>query len=319
MLVTGDRIGDALLKWPLISGLKRTAPNVHLSWIAGCRTSVFCGPLKQLVQGVINETVEQAGIGNSWLELWRPEPRFNADIVISTEPKMRNAILARRIPHQRFISPAANFLLSDARPSKTGLVKDSVQDRLQQLFELAIESPIVPYHVVPIEKELSDKALQILPANETYVGFSPGAGGQSKRWPLQRFIEIARVQSGQGRRPVFFLGPEEAHLLAELKAELPSARFPEYDELHRRRGGVMLSIALASRMSCSVANDSGGGHILAAGAQPLISLYGHTSATKFRPKYGPHTAIIASDFGAKAIDAIPVQIVLDTFNRILDT
>ena len=318
MLVTGDRIGDALLKWPVISGLKRSFPNLHISWVAGRRASVFCGPLRELAQGVINTAVENAGIGNSWVEMLRPPPRFAADVVISTEPKMRNAVLAKRIPHQRFISPAANFRFSDVRPSVSGAPMLSVQDRLQQLFELAFDTPIDPYHVVPVAKPVAGLAEKLLPDNKVYIGFSPGAGGPRKRWPLARFIETAKLQNAKGRCPVFFLGPEEQHLLSEIKTSIPTAKFPEYDEAHQRRGGVMLSIALAARMACSVANDSGGGHILAAGAQPLISLYGHTSATKFRPSYGAHSAINAAQFGSQAIDAIPVNAVVESIERELN-
>ena len=308
VLVTGDRIGDALLKWPVITGLKMSAPNIHLTWIAARRASVFCGPLAELASGVIDNAVEKAGIGISWGELLRSPPPYHADVVISTEPKIRHAILDKRIPHSVFISPAAKFIFSDKKPSSMSAGAVSVQARLQQLFELAIGKPISLHHAVSLPAGLLEQAAEILPHGKTYVGFSPGAGGQSKRWPAERFIEVAKAQQREGRTPVFFLGPEEAHMLEEIKNVVPTAIFPEYDAGGSRIGGVLLSIALAARMRCSVANDSGGGHILAAGGQPLVSLYGHTSAHKFRPQYGKHIALSASDFGSSEdMTAIPVH------------
>ena len=315
MLVTGDRVGDALLKWPVISGLKHAFPNLDITWVAGRRASVFCGPLRELAKNTINTAIENANIGNSWLEMLREPPSLNADVVISTEPKMRNALLAKRIPHRRFVSPALNFRFSDVKPQQDQDPKRSVQDRLQQLFELAFEANIEPLHVVPVTQTLTSLAGELLPTDQVYIGFSPGAGGARKRWPLARFIDTAKAQSNRGRCPVFFLGPDEQRLLTEIKAAVPTAKFPEYDESHQRRGGVMLSIALAARMACSVANDSGGGHILAAGGRPLVSLYGHTSAMKFQPKYGPHIAINASQFSSQSIDAIPVHAVLESIEQ----
>ena len=317
VLVTGDRIGDALLKWPVISGLKRRAPELRITWIASRRASVFNGPLAELVKGTIDTTIEQAHIGLSWLELLRPAPPYQADIVVSTEPKLRHALLDRRIPHQRFISPAARFLLSDVKPVDASRRQVSVQDRLQELFELALGEPIELRHEVPITDTLLAQARQLLPPVREYIGLSPGAGGERKRWPLQRFIETAKTQQALGRTAVFFLGPEEAHLLGDIKAQLPTALFPEYDENQQRRGGAMLSIALAKQLLCAVANDSGGGHILAASGSPLVSLYGHTSAEKFKPRYGPHLAIAAKDFGSTEMTAITVPSVTQGIAKVL--
>ena len=317
VLVTGDRIGDALLKWPIIAGLKRSRPGISLTWIAARRASVFCGPLAPLVDGVIDESIEKAGIGISWKEFLQPAPRYQADIVISTEPKIRNAILDRRITHRKFISPAANFFFSDVKPDSPAQIDDSVQRRLRRLFELAVGQTIEPVHHVPLSDKLISQATQLLPPGRTYVGFSPGAGGERKRWPLERFIQAAETQEKRGRIAVFFLGPEETHLLAEIKSALPHALLPEYDELGPRGGGVLLSIALARQLHCSVANDSGGGHILAAGGRPLISLYGHTSAAKFRPAYGKHYAISAAEFGSEHMEAIEVETVTQAIDSML--
>ena len=150
VLVTGDRIGDALLKWPVIAGLKRCQPDIALTWIAARRASVFCGPLAPLVDGVIDEVIQKAGVGISWLELLRPAPPYQADIVISSEPKIRNALLDKRIAHRKFISPAAKFFFSDVKPAFRDEIGTSVQQRLQRLFELAIGQTIEPIHHVPL-------------------------------------------------------------------------------------------------------------------------------------------------------------------------
>lgn len=316
MLVTGDRIGDALLKWPAIVGLKARLPQCHLTWVAGRRASAFCGPFSELANGTIDRVVDFANLGVSWVELLGSKPPYNADIVISTEPKMRDAILAKRIPHKRFISPAGNFFLSDVKPEKTTVVT-SVVERLQQLFELAAGEPILLHDEVSIKDELISRARTVLGDENSYIGLSPGAGGQSKRWPLEKYLSVACEQEKKGRIPAFFLGPDEEHMLNEIRSNLPNAIFPEFDELYQRRGGALFSIALAKVMQVSVANDAGGGHLLSAGGQPLVTLYGHTNAEKFRPRYGRHLAINATNFGSEDMGAIPVTAVLEAIEQMM--
>ena len=55
-----------------------------------------------------------------------------------------------------------------------------------------------------------------------------------------------------------------------------------------------------------MANDAGGGHLLAAGGRPLITLFGRTSEHKFKPPYGEQIAITAQAYGGTDMALIPV-------------
>ena len=175
----------------------------------------------------------------------------------------------------------------------------------------------MPVHEVALNETLLVEAATLIPKNDTCIGLSPGAGGKSKQWPLKKFIATAVEQQNKGRTVVFFLGPEEESMYNEISSHLPTAVFPEFDENRQRRGGALLSIALAQFMNASVANDAGGGHLIAAGGRPLVTLYGHTSADKFKPAYGPHFAINAATFGSVAMDVIPVNAVLEAIEQML--
>ena len=143
-----------------------------------------------MAEDTIDRVVDCAEVGESWKEFLRSRPAFSADIVIATEPKLRNALLAKRIPHRKFISPAMNFMLSDVKPAGVHRPK-SVVDRLQQLFELALGTPIKQIPEVTLNETLLAEAASVLPLESLYVGLSPGAGGKSKQWPLQKFISTA--------------------------------------------------------------------------------------------------------------------------------
>ncbi len=316
--VTGDRIGDALIKWPVIAALKDAFPAHRLVWLAGLRKSVFRGSLAELAAGVIDEVHDFAGVGVRWGELLRPPFPGKFEIIISTEPKIRNAILLRRIAHEVFISPAANFRFSDKKPKPGSHFPNATFDQMRCLANLAAGRELAIDTAIAVGEKNVDAARELLPEGRVYIGLAPGSAGPRKRWPLPRFIELAQSQVGHGRVPVFFLGPDEQSMQDELTRAIPTALFPEQEALATGPQSVLLSIALAQRIALGVANDAGGGHLLAAGGRPLITLFGRTSEHKFKPPYGIRVAITAHDYGGTEMALIPVARVAAEIEAIVE-
>lgn len=314
--VTGDRIGDALIKWPVIVALKKALPDHRLIWIAGLRKSVFKGSLAVLARGVIDEITDLANVGVQWRELLRPPPVGRFDIVIATEPKLRNAVLLRRVKHRVFISPAANFRLSDRKPARGISYPESVYEQMRCLAALAAGRELKIDAKIEVGEENDRRACELLPDGQEYIGLAPGSAGATKRWPLRCYIELAKHQIRCGLVPVFFLGPEELTMYGEIAPAVPTARFPEQEG---PRGGPLFSIALAKRLTLGVANDAGGGHLLAAGGRPLITLFGHTSEHKFKPPYGRWIAVNARDYGGIEMERIPVARVNEEIAKVVYT
>ena len=65
------RLGDSLLKLPFVRSLREAYPGAHITWIAGKDTSVYAGIMSPFVQGLLDEVIENAGIGLSPQELLR--------------------------------------------------------------------------------------------------------------------------------------------------------------------------------------------------------------------------------------------------------
>ena len=297
--------------------LKNAFPAHRLVWLAGLRKSVFSGALAALAAGVIDEVQDFAGVGVSWRELLRPPFPGKFDILISTEPKIRNAILLRRIAHDVFISPAANFRFSDRKPTPDARFPSSTFDQMRCLANLAAGRELAIETAIAVGEENTNLARDLLPEGSMYIGLAPGSAGPRKRWPLARYIELAGGQTERGRIPVFFLGPDELSMEDELRRVVPEALFPEQVALATERQSALLSIALAQRIALGVANDAGGGHLLAAGGRPLITLFGRTSEQKFKPPYGERIAITAHDYGGTDMALIPVARVAATIDAVI--
>jgi len=310
-----DLLGDALIKLPSILALKRAHPDLHLVWSAGQGSSVYANVLKPLIDGVIDEVHQETGLGTRWTQTLRPFWPRHFDCIIASERRLLPTLALHRMAHQTFIAPMGNFRLSTRRPDMD-FARLPLHRQTQVLLEMAMETKLTPTPELPIPVAYGQLAQELLPPGPCYVGLAPGAGGKDKCWPLAHFIAVARAQLANERVPVFFLGPAERDWLQSLQSALPQALFPESDPRADLRG-PLLAIALAARLRLGLANDSGVGHLLAAGGKPLVALFGRTNPTKFAPPYGERSVIRAQEFGAQGVAEIPVAHVLRVMEGIL--
>ncbi len=55
------------------------------------------------------------------------------------------------------------------------------------------------------------------------IGLFPGAGHESRRWPLERFAQLAdSLIRNDGARPIVFAGPEERELVSQMRQLFPA-------------------------------------------------------------------------------------------------
>ncbi len=314
-----DLIGDGLTKLPFLRAVRAAFPEHRITYITAGQTTLETA-LRPLTRPLIDEFLTGTGLGRSPRELVRSLPmgaRF--DVFIDTQPVVWRSLLLRRLCRGLFVTNAWGYRLSDRRPQERRRRPVNLALRLVELVELASGRPAVVDGAVAVPADSAAKAADLLPDGATYVGFAPGAGGEPKRWPLERFQEIARAQQALGRTPVFLLGPDEASWLLPITATVPDALFPlqargvwgpDFDPVH--------TVALACRLAAAVANDSGTNQMMAAANVPLVTLFGPTNAEKFRPLVSRGRIVRAQDHGGDDMAAIPVGPVAAALEAVLD-
>ena len=320
----GETIGDGLFKIPFLRALRRRFPDARITWLAGIGPSTYAGALRDAVAGLLDEVIDRAGVGTTARHLvpWiRPLGGRRFDVVIDTQRSVFRTCVARRIRHGLFIAGTASFLLSDRRPADGRLPRPLIA-RLGALLDLAAPPPAgrdAPAPPLALGPDWAGLAARLLPAGPVYVGLSPGAGDPAKIWPLDGFVAVARAQAAAGRVPVFLLGPEERGWLDTLRGAVPEARFPEWDRTDDRPDlkGPMLVIALAQRLAVAVANDSGTGHMLAAGGVPLVSLFSKHDPEKYAPGATRLTIIDSKAHGGTNPALIPRDSVVEAVEELL--
>lgn len=302
-----DLVGDATMKLPFVYALRRAFPKARLTWLAGKGKSAFAHEMAGFAEGVLDEIVEDAGVGSRRAELVGKRPLSGRafDVVIDTQRRALTTLILRRVPHRRFVSASAGFLFSDVRPRR-GDRPRSVGGQLAQLLELACGYSQAWEGGVPLPPEAARQAGELLPEGARCVGFAPGAGNPVKCWPLDRYLDLARLAEAEGLTPVFLLGPSEGAMIAPIRAAVPGACLPLQAA---ERIVPALTVALAARMEAAVANDCGAGHLIAASGCPMVSLFGPTSPDKFAPFASRLSVLRAQSWGSDAMDAIPLEAV----------
>jgi heptosyltransferase III len=129
------------------------------------------------------------------------------------------------------------------------------------------------------------------------LAIHPGSGSPTKNWPLERFVEVSRLQAARGAPTLWLLGPAEL----EQPAFAPLARADQALAL-APLGDVA---ALLSLVRGYLGNDSGVTHLAAALGRPTVALFGPTDRAVWAPR-GPHVRVIACAGGLA--DLWPTQV-----------
>ena len=139
------------------------------------------------------------------------------------------------------------------------------------------------------------------------IGLFPGAGHESRRWPLERFAQLAdSISRNDAVRPIVFAGPEERALIPEMRAMFPSSTVI-LDKLTIRQ-----LAAAQARLSVFVSNDTGPLHIAAAVGTPVVLLLDGRAPDSYIPLSEPKRVI----YGA-TISEIPLDQVYDATRALL--
>ncbi len=122
------------------------------------------------------------------------------------------------------------------------------------------------------------------------LGMVPGARHATKRWPLERFVEVGRRLAGAGRGPVpVFFGPGEEALLDAWREAWPAGG--EWTPI--LEPDLPQVAAYLARLSGVVTGDTGLMHVAAAVGTPVVAIFGPTVRSFGFAPVGPGHRVLA--------------------------
>lgn len=321
VFVEKDLIGESLLKLPFLQALRKAFPETHITWIVGIGSSPYASVLKPLVKDFLNQVIENAFPKKMrWRDLIQKNnllPSF--DMIINTENNLKKTLILKRTPHSFFVCSLHSYLYSSLKPlNKKYKYPLHLTEKLLDLVDVAAQKKIQRNSfLVSMPSSISEKVSSIFDPKLKYIGLVPGAGNRKKCWPLEYFMELSSFIRTKNFVPVWILGPQENDMYEQLSTLCPGDIFPlqHYPSFTQ---SPLYTIAIAKFLTVCVSNDSGAGHLLAAGGCPIISLFGHTKAEKVHPFSSSVIIIKSTDFGSADIRTIPAEAVKLKLSSFLD-
>ncbi len=295
LVIDFGQLGDVVMSLPALRALRERFPGARITVAAG-------KPAVEVVEmsGYADATifVDRVGLRDGFkplsivriFQVIRDVRRRQFDFVIDLHSFSETNLMG-------FLSGASKRLFS-RRPGRSldflanfkplppieenNRTRHQVDRYLDVLKPLGMQdSPRVPRLVTQVRDDRDvDALLRKSKADQgaPLIGLFPGAGHESRRWPLERFAQLADSMSrNDGVRPVVFAGPEERVLIPQMRALFPKSAVI-LDRLTIRQ----LAAALA-RLAVYVSNDTGPLHIAAAVGAPIVLLLDRRAPESYIP------------------------------------
>ncbi|MDC0192730.1 hypothetical protein OAJ89_05410 [Alphaproteobacteria bacterium] len=315
----GEKIGDGIIKLPLLYEIKKRLPEYKLVWVTNKGSTVYKDKLKFIAEQYIDEIIEKVDLSPFfWMKISKNYNFENTffEYILDTQKSLYRTIALKRIKNRQFISATANGFFSSIKFIKKNKRRYYLND-LFALLDLIKKSKIEENFKIKIPDDLDLNLNKFFKKDQKYFGIAPGAGEKNKIWPLENFINVGKHFLNKNYKAVLFLGPEEKHLREKILYEFPEAIIPE--ELISNFSNIETVIASTKYLKFALSNDSGISHMLSTSYCPLIKLFGPKESLKFTPSNINIHTISASIFNNNnMIDSIPAEYVIDTINKLLE-
>ena len=255
LCVRRGALGDTLLTIPLLRALRRRAPGHELH---------FAGfaPWAELLR---RHGVVERAFSSEDLELWALAAGGARAGPVRQRLRPYSWIVGDGLEERWFSGLPARTDRLETRPRPgEGPAAAQLARQLEGVSDAEARAPATLVERRPP------------PSPEPIVSLHPGAGGRIKRWPLDRWLELARALRAEGFVVRAIVGEAEPDLEAPLRAALDDTEVlvrPSVEVLERALGEAR----------AHAGNDSGVTHLAAALRVPTVAVFGPTDPAVWAP------------------------------------
>jgi heptosyltransferase-1 len=328
-------MGDILHALPAVTALRQAHPTWIIDWVVEPRWRALLTAEGSINRGPAQPVVDHLHFAAS--KDWRRSlfsrktlhevkalrqalKGCRYDAVVDLQGAIRSAVVARMTGCRR--------VLGEAEPRERAarwLFTETVATRGAHVIEQDVElasaiagddlNPVQPW--LPVDAAAEEwVGTLLLPVAVPRVLINPGAGWGAKRWPVERYAEVATALTGRGCRVLVNSGPGEEPLAAAIQTATGGAAMPLACTLAQL-------IALTRRAALVIAGDTGPLHLGCALGRPVVGIYGPTDpnrngpfGTRFKVLRSPesrrdHTRHAAPEAGLLTIEPADVLLAAD--------
>ena len=283
LIVRLGALGDIVHAVPAAAALRHAFPDARIDWLVESKHRPIVDLVTCIDRVVPLERPSVAG----WLDVSRRMQEIQYDVAIDFQGLMKSAVLARASGAPRVIGFSIWHLREKAaRPFYSEIHRDTpteradhvVRQNLALLQNLDVDDMTIRFPLAEVHSDALAEVRTTLGGDRPFALINPGAAWPNKRWPPERFGEVAAFLREIRDLPSFVLwGPGEEGLAGAVVERsdgaarvAPATRIADLLALSRA-AGLMIS------------GDTGPLHLAAAVGTPTVSLFGPTDPQRNGP------------------------------------
>jgi heptosyltransferase I len=310
LVVRLGAMGDILHALPAVTALRIAHPDWTIDWVIEPRWRPLLasgdaagsmsgrGPAQPLVDRIFPASTKEWGRRPLSAKTFREIKLLRSDLhagSYSAVLDMQGAVRSAAIGHMA----ASPRLIGEAEPREfaarwlfTERVRVHGAHVIEQDIELAAAvagDALTPAECrLPVSSAAETWCDQLLaPASNSLAALiNPGAGWGAKRWPVERYAEVAAGLLNRGCRVLVNAGPGEESLAQFIASETRGAAQALTCSLDQL-------IALTRRIKLAIAGDTGPLHLACALGRPVVGIYGPTDPGRNGP-FGTRFKVLRS-------------------------
>ncbi|HTH00877.1 MAG TPA: glycosyltransferase family 9 protein [Vicinamibacterales bacterium] len=283
LIVRLGALGDIVHAVPAAAALRNAFPDARIDWLVEARHRPMVDLVSVIDRAIVLERPSIAG----WLDVSRRMREVRYDVAIDFQGLMKSAVLARASGARRVIGFSIWHLREKgARPFYSEIHRDTpaeradhiVRQNLALLRSLGVTDVTIRFPLADVSSRALEEIYSVLGGRHPFALINPGAAWPNKRWPPDRFGEIAGfLRDVRGLTSFVLWGPGEEGLAgAVVETSGGAARVAPPTRLADL-------LALSRAASLMVSGDTGPLHIAAAVGTPAVSLFGPTDPQRNGP------------------------------------
>jgi lipopolysaccharide heptosyltransferase I len=280
LIVRLGSLGDVIHGIPVAAALRERYPFARIDWMVDPRYVELLGLVRGLNAAI---PVNPRRRPRALMATLRGMRRVRYTAAIDLQGLLKSAVLARLagawqtigLTREHLREPMARTLYTDM--ADPGTHTHVVFKNLSLLKPLGIREARPSFPLAIPDSPAVDAARDAAAADD-YVIINPGAAWPNKRWPAERFGDLASsLRESSGLRSLVLWGPGEERLASSV--------------VDASRGAAVLSppttivdlFALAASARLVVSGDTGPLHLAVAAGTPVVALFGPTLTERNGP------------------------------------
>jgi len=296
LIVRLSAMGDVIHTLPAAQALRDSFPDAMIGWLIEERwAELLCAPGTQrrghrsahrpLLDWV--HTVNLVGWRKSLFSLntaeqiaraWNDVRSVKYDIAIDLQGAIRSAVLARWSgtpviygSAQPREAPASMWYTHPVIPRG----RHVIEQNLSIVEAIVGKERSAPAIALPEDSLVRARTAAQVPT-DSFAILNPGAGWGAKRWPADRYGQVARALADCGVQSIINYGPGEEELAREAEAASGGSA-------KALRFTISELIALTRRAKLFIGGDTGPLHLAAALGVPVVAIFGPTDPARNGP------------------------------------